>query len=239
MRRDARASAETKSSRTDMVSDADRASERLIVERILAARPDDAFLGEESGEHAGTSGVRWVIDPLDGTTNYLYRVPFYAVSIGVEVGDATCVAAVFAPEMDELFTAVAGYGAWMNGERIACSEQLDLDTALVDTGFDYTADRRALQGLVVADVLPRVRDIRRYGAASLDLCWVACGRADAYYERGLGGAWDMAAGELIAREAGAVTSSIDGGAPSPASMLAAAPGIYYALAEVLQGAERW
>jgi len=236
MQLEVHSSVETKSSRTDMVSDGDRSSERLIVERILAARPDDAILGEETGERAGTSGVRWAIDPLDGTTNYLYGNPFYAVSIGVEVNGAPAVGVVFAPALDELFTAIVGRGAQLNGRPIHVSDKSELATALVDTGFDYAAEKRELQGRVVAQVVHRVRDIRRLGAASLDLCWVAAGRADAYYERGLGGWWDIAAGELVAREAGAITSSTEGGPHSPASMLAAAPGIHAALLELLRDA---
>lgn len=221
---------ETKSSATDMVSDADRASERLIVERLRAARPDDAILGEEGGASAGSSGVRWVIDPLDGTTNYLYGLTHFAVSIAAEVqgdeeaGGEVVAGVVYDPVQDEAFTASLGGGAHVNGRPIAVSGKADLATALVATGFGYDAEVRARQGPVVARVLPLVRDIRRHGAAALDLCNVACGRVDAYYERGLQ-AWDMAAGALIVREAGGLTSAIEGGPAVPGSMVAATPAL--------------
>lgn len=227
LRASARTEVGTKSSATDMVSDADRASERLIVERLRAARPHDAILGEEQGVSAGTSGVRWVIDPLDGTTNYLYGLPCFVVSIaavldGAAEMDGEAVAGVVHdPVHGETFTAAAGEGAFLNGRPIAVSGHADLATALVATGFGYEAARRAQQAPVVARVLPRVRDIRRHGAAALDLCNVACGRVDAYYERGLQ-AWDMAAGALIVREAGGLTAAIEGG---PASWTGPAPGM--------------
>jgi myo-inositol-1(or 4)-monophosphatase len=240
LREVARTDVATKSSATDMVSDADRASERLIVERILTTRPGDAFLGEEGGERASTDGarVRWVVDPLDGTTNYLYGVPFFAVSIAAEVDGEVAVGVVYDPSRDELFEAVRGRGATCNGRPIAPTAKADLATALVDTGFDYNAERRAVQGRVLAHVISRVRDLRRHGAASLDLVWVACGRADGYHERGLGGAWDIAAGDLIVREAGGRTASLDGGAANPASMVATGPLLLEPLLALLHEAER-
>jgi myo-inositol-1(or 4)-monophosphatase len=233
----ARSEVGTKSSLTDMVTDADRASERLIVERIRAERPGDAILGEEgtSAAAAGDSTVRWVIDPLDGTTNYLYRHPFFAVSIGVEVDGVTRAGVVHDPSHDEMFTAVADGGAFLDGRPIAVSGLADLATALVGTGFSYLPDQREPQGAVVTRLLPRVRDVRRHGAAALDLCWVACGRLDAYYERWLGGAWDLCAGALIVREAGGVTSAIEGGPVVPASVLAASPALAEPLRAVLLG----
>jgi len=240
LREVARTDVATKSSATDMVSDADRASERLIVERILTARPGDAFLGEEGGERTSTVGsrVRWVVDPLDGTTNYLYGIPFFSVSIAAEVDGVAAVGVIYDPSRDELFEAVRGRGATCNGRPIAPTAKAELATALVDTGFDYDAGRRAVQGRVLAHVIPRVRDVRRHGAASLDLAWVACGRADAYHERGLGGAWDMAAGDLIVREAGGRTASLDGGPASPASVVAAGPLLLQPLLALLHEAER-
>jgi myo-inositol-1(or 4)-monophosphatase len=163
----ARSEVATKSSATDMVSDADRASERQIVERILAARPGDAILGEEGGERPGTSGVRWIVDPLDGTTNYLYGQPGFCVSIGVEVAGAGVVGVVFDPSHDELFAAVHGQGAMRNGEPIRVTAQADLAMALLGTGFNYSTEARAVQGRVISHVLPHVRDIRRHGARSL------------------------------------------------------------------------
>jgi len=225
----------TKTSGTDMVSEMDRASEALIVKGILAERPDDAILGEETGSRDGTSGVRWVIDPLDGTTNYLYRHPIWAVSVGVEVDGEVEVGVVASPGLQETFSAARGGGAWLNGDPIAVSDEADLASALVGTGFGYVAERRALQAAVLPHVLPAVRDIRRYGVASLDLCWVACARLDGYFEAG-GQPWDVAAGLLIASEAGAVASGLDGGPVAPESVMVAAPGVAPALFELLRGA---
>lgn len=240
LREVARTDVATKSSATDMVSDADRASERLIVERILAARPGDAILGEEGGERASVDGaaqVRWVVDPLDGTTNYLYGHPAFCVSIGVEVDGVPAVGVVFDPSLGETFAARSGGGATLNGAPILVSAKADLATALVGTGFNYGVQERVAQGRVIAHVLPRIRDLRRRGAAALDLCWVACGRLDAYFERGLQ-VWDMAAGDLIVREAGGVTSAIEGGRAVPGSMLAAPPALAESLRALLHEAER-
>ena len=239
MRERALATVTTKATATDMVSEADRAAERLIVERLLAIRPDDAVLGEEGGTHfdrtgVGTSGVRWVIDPLDGTTNYLYGLPAFVVSIGAELDGVGIIGVVYDPTHDELFTAIAGGGAQLNGRPIAVSGHTDLATALVGTGFAYEEERRRAEGLVVARVVPRVRDIRRSGAAALDLCNVACGRYDAFYERGLK-PWDMAAGDVIVREAGGVMSAIDGGPAVAGSVLAATPAIVEPLRALLLG----
>ena len=240
LREVARTDVATKSSATDMVSDADRASERLIVERILAARPGDAILGEEGGERASVDGgarVRWVVDPLDGTTNYLYGHPAFCVSIGVEVDGVPAVGVVVDPSLGETFAARSGGGATLNGVPIRVSAKADLATALVGTGFNYGVQERVAQGRVIAHVLPQVRDLRRRGAAALDLCWVACGRLDAYFERGLQ-LWDMAAGDLIVREAGGVTSAIEGGRAALGSMLAAPPALAESLRALLHEAER-
>lgn len=223
---------ETKSSPTDVVTATDRASEKLIVDGIRAARPDDAILGEEGTVEAGTTGVRWVIDPLDGTTNFLYRVPAFGVSIGVEVDGRIEVAVVVDASRGETFTARRGAGALLDGAPIRCNAATELATALVGTGFAYDAGRRARQGAVVAHVLPKVRDIRRVGAAAIDLCWVAVGRFDAYYEKGLQ-PWDVAAGALVAAEAGAVLGDLDGGPPSGAFVLAASPAIFRPLRDLL------
>jgi len=229
---DLRVDVTTKTSGTDMVSEMDRASETHIVKGILAARPDDAILGEETGVREGTSGVRWVIDPLDGTTNYLYRHPTWAVSVGVEVDGVAQVGVVVAPGHHEVFTAVRGEGAKLNGDPIAVTEETNLASALVGTGFGYGANRRGRQAQVLPELLPLVRDIRRNGVASLDLCWVACGRLDGYFEAG-GQPWDVAAGLLIATEAGAVVSGLDGGPVTPDSVVAATPGVAPALFELL------
>ncbi|MCA1692088.1 MAG: inositol monophosphatase family protein [Acidimicrobiales bacterium] len=222
----------TKTSDTDMVSEMDHAAEELIVSRLLEARPDDSILAEEGSGRSGSSAVRWVIDPLDGTTNYLYAHPAYAVSIAAEIEGEVAVGVVADPSLDEVFTAVRGGGAFLNGEPISHSGQDDVATSLLATGFSYVAERRARQAQVLARILSTVRDIRRHGAASLDLCWVACGRVDAYYEVGLE-PWDIAAGALIAAEAGALVSSIEGGPPSAASVFAAAPAVGPALLALL------
>ena len=225
----------TKTSATDMVTDMDRAAEELIVSGIRDERPDDAILGEEGGRQSGTSGVRWVIDPLDGTTNYLYGHPCFAVSIAAELDGRPVVGVVADPSRREVFTATAGGGAACNGRPVSVSGASDLSRALVATGFSYVAERRAAQAAALGTVLPRVRDIRRNGAAALDLCWVACGRLDGYYEAGLQ-PWDVAAGLLVATEAGAVTSGIGGGRASAESVVAATPGLAAGLLELLGAA---
>ena len=229
-----RTSVQTKSTRTDMVSEMDRASERLIVRELLTARPGDGIVGEEGSARTGTSGLRWVVDPLDGTTNYLYGFPGWSVSIAAEDGAGVVAGVVVDPVHRELFSATRGGGAWRNGEPIACSAQSVLAETLVGTGFNYEAERRRRQAEVLVELLPRVRDVRRMGAASVDLCSVACGRLDAYYERGLSW-WDVAAGSLIAAESGAVVSSLaDGGPVTGDSVMASAPGVAASLSELLR-----
>ena len=229
---DLRVDVTTKTSGTDMVSEMDRASETMIVEGILAARADDAILGEETGVRQGTSGVRWIIDPLDGTTNYLYRHPTWAVSVGVEVDGVVEVGVVAVPGHREVFSAVRGEGARLNGDPIVVTGETELARALIGTGFGYAARRRGRQAEVLPQLLPVVRDIRRNGVASLDLCWVACGRLDGYFEAG-GQPWDVAAGLLIAAEAGATASGLDGGEIAPDSVMVATPGVATSLFELL------
>ena len=226
-----RTTVETKSTRTDMVTEMDRSSERLLVGVLQAARPDDAVLGEEGSASAGTSGVRWVVDPLDGTTNYLYGIPAWAVSVAAEVDGVSVVGVVHDPVHAETFTAVRGEGAWCNGAVLRVEGAADLATSLVGTGFSYDAARRGEQAALLARVLPSVRDIRRAGAAAMDLCWVALGRLDAFYERGLA-PWDWAAGSLVAEEAGAVVSMLADG-----TWVAAPPHLYGPLCELLGAAE--
>jgi fructose-1,6-bisphosphatase/inositol monophosphatase family enzyme len=225
----------TKSSSTDMVTEMDRASEALIASGILAARPEDGIVGEEGADHEGTSGVRWLVDPIDGTTNYLYGFPGFAVSIGAEFRGEVVVGVVHDPMHRDVFRAVTGRGATRNGQPINASTKDDLQTALVGTGFSYEPDRRRRQASVLTRVLPRVRDIRRMGAAAVDLCSVACGRLDAFYERGLG-PWDLAAGALIAREAGATVGDLSGGPASGEFTLAAASGLFEPLRALLDTA---
>jgi myo-inositol-1(or 4)-monophosphatase len=223
----------TKSSSTDVVTATDKATEALIVRRLRETRPDDSVLGEEGGaQGSSASGVRWLVDPIDGTVNYLYGIPQYAVSLAAEVDGLVMVGVVLDPVKDELYASIAGGGARCNGHPIRCSDETELGQALVATGFSYDADRRARQAAVLPRLLPAVRDIRRLGAAALDLCWVACGRYDGYYEKALN-PWDVAAGTLIAREAGALVTALDGGEPSGDFLVAAAPGVHEALRELL------
>lgn len=220
--------AASKSSVEDIVTFADRESEALIRSRLAELRPNDGFYGEESGAEAGTSGLTWIVDPIDGTVNYLYGIPQYAVSIAVVEGDPdpltwrALAGAVVSPAIGETFTATVGGGAFLDGSAITVAPAVDLSQALVGTGFAYLADIRAEQALVLGGLLHRVRDIRRMGSAALDLCSVACGRLDAYYERGLS-PWDHAAGALIASEAGARVGGMDGAPASREFILAAAP----------------
>lgn len=224
------ADVDTKTSRTDMVTALDRASEALITEILLSARPGDAVLGEEGGlTGAGTSGVRWIVDPLDGTTNYLYGFPVWAVSVAAEYGDEVVAGVVHDPSHGETFTAVRGGGAECNGQPLKVTGAPELAVALLGTGFAYEADSRARQGAVVSRLLPHVRDVRRAGAASVDLCWVALGRIDLYYEQGLQ-LWDRAAGLLVAAEAGAVATVL----PDDTTV-AAPPQLYQPLLDLLSG----
>jgi myo-inositol-1(or 4)-monophosphatase len=229
---------DTKSSPTDVVTEMDRRSEALITEWIRAVRPGDTVLGEEGGQTLGGPGVtdagdqarvRWVVDPLDGTVNYLYGLPDWAVSIAAEVDGTILAGVVEVPRFGERFTAVAGRGAWLHrdGSAIAlrCNTGVALGQALVGTGFGYDAGRRGVQGEVVAALLPHVRDIRRGGSAAVDLCSVAAGRMDAFFERGLN-YWDYAAGGLIAREAGALVGGLSGRPESTAMTVAAGPDLF-------------
>ena len=225
---------DTKSTPTDVVTEADRACEALLVEGIRAARPDDGLLGEEGASSEGTTGLVWVIDPIDGTVNYLYGLPQWAVSIGVELDGEALVGVVFDPAKDELWTAVRGQGAQLDGRRLRCSAVEDLGQTLVATGFSYDARRRSVQAQHLTHVLPVVRDLRRLGAGSLDLCAVAAGRVDAYYEQGLN-PWDMSAGLLIAAEAGARTGDLRGGTAGYRMVVASAPAVFDPLVEVLVG----
>ncbi len=219
MRADVDMAGDTKSSVTDVVTAADKASERLIIEGILAARPDDGVLGEEGGDIDGTSGVRWLIDPIDGTTNYVYDLPAYCVSIAAELNDAVVAGVVYEPKAETMYDAVRGGGARRNGEAMSVNPLTDLSLALVSTGFGYLPERRAGQGEVLAQLLPEIRDIRRFGSAALELCNVAEGAVDAYYEKGLN-AWDFAAGWLICEEAGGMVADLRGGPPSESFLVA-------------------
>jgi myo-inositol-1(or 4)-monophosphatase len=200
---------DAKSSETDLVSDADREAERVIRELLEAERPQDGLLAEEGSRSESESGRRWIVDPLDGTVNFLFGFPAWAVSIALEDEDGLALGLVLDPVRPELFTAVRGRGATLDGAPIHVSGRTELARALVTTGFSYETERRAAQAELLLTVLPRVRDIRRVGAAALDLCQVAAGRVDAFYERGLK-RWDEAAGRLIIEEAGGVLAELDG-----------------------------
>jgi myo-inositol-1(or 4)-monophosphatase len=225
--------ATTKSSPTDVVTASDTAVERLIRSRIQEARPDDAVVGEEDGHSAGKSGVAWVVDPIDGTVNYMYGIPQYAVSIAVQVDGVVEAGVVHNPVSAESWTAVRGQGARLDGRPIRVSNCSDLSVALVATGFAYFPDRRARQGRILAELLPLIRDVRRGGAAALELTAVACGRLDGYYERGLQ-PWDYAAGALIAAEAGAVVGGLHGADVSTDMTIAASPAIAPVLRDHLE-----
>jgi myo-inositol-1(or 4)-monophosphatase len=229
-----------KSSPTDVVTEMDRQSEALITAHVRAVRPADAVLGEEGGQTAGglpgggddpagLARVRWVVDPLDGTVNYLYGLPDWSVSIAAEVDGTVVAGVVEVPRHGETFTAVTGGGAWLHrgddARPLHCNTGVALDHALVATGFGYAAQRRQVQGEVAAALLPHVRDIRRGGSASVDLCSVAAGRVDAFYERGLN-YWDYAAGGLIAREAGALVGGLAGRPEGTSMTVAAGPDLY-------------
>ncbi|MEU2876576.1 inositol monophosphatase family protein [Streptomyces sp. NPDC007070] len=235
--------AATKSSPIDVVTEMDLAAEKLITDLIADRRPADGILGEEGASSEGTSGIRWVIDPLDGTVNYLYGLPTWAVSVAAEQDGEPVVAVVTAPMRDETFHAVRGRGAWATGvwageRKLACRPAPPLDQALVSTGFNYVADVRAHQAAVARRLIPLVRDIRRGGSAAVDLCDVAAGRLDGFYERGLH-PWDYAAGDLIAREAGAVTGGRPGERPSGELTIAASPGVFEPLQGLLEDFGAW
>lgn len=258
----------TKTSPTDVVTEMDQAAERLIRSRIAAARPQDSVLGEEGGQTGGDAEVRWIVDPLDGTVNYLYGLPDWAVSIAAEVGGEVVAGVVCVPQRDEVFCAVLGAGSvrarlsaqpdplparhdggpvlagaalastalastvLAGAVRVSCNQDVPLDRALIATGFGYERGRREVQGRVLSAILPRVRDIRRHGACAVDLCSVAAGSVDGYYERGVQ-YWDIAAGSLIAREAGAVVGGLAGRPAGSSMTIGAGPALFAELRDLL------
>jgi myo-inositol-1(or 4)-monophosphatase len=222
-----RALERTKSSPTDLVSEADLLAERAIRDVLAARAPDDAVMGEEGADTPGTSGRRWIVDPLDGTVNFLFGIPQWAVSVACE-GIA---GVVFDPCRGELFMAADGV-ATLNGEPLRGSQRAELATALVATGFGYEPRVREGQAAVVARLLPRVRDIRRAGAAALDMAWAAAGRVDAFYERGVK-PWDIAAGTLLCEAAGLAVRSLEPTDALPRGIVAAPPGLVEPLLELV------
>lgn len=232
-RREGGALVGTKSSDTDPVTEADLAAEQSIRNLLAERRPDDGILGEEGGGHDGTSGLRWVVDPLDGTVNFSFDLPQWCVSVACEDEQGVLCGVVLDPVAAEEFSAARGHGATLNGQPITGSERTDLATALVATGFGYDADQRRRQAELVAGLIGEVRDIRRLGAAALDLAFAACGRCDIYFEHGTQ-PWDVAAGSLICEEAGLVVRPLHTEG-LPAGVLAAPAGLVDALQERLAG----
>lgn len=223
----------TKSTPTDPASDADLGAESAIREVLGRLRPRDAILGEEEGE-TGHGAVRWIVDPLDGTVNYLFGIPVFAVSVACEDASGAAAGVIFDPVRNDWFEATRSGPATLNGDRIVSSDRSELATALIATGFAYDSQMRARQAAVVSRLLPRARDIRRFGSAAMDLAWCAYGRWDAYYERGVH-AWDVAAGALIAARAGLQVRDIPASDEDPAGLLAAPPGLVDQLYELVVG----
>lgn len=216
-----------KTSATDPVSEADKAAELLITQALLRARPDDGMLGEEGADRRGTSGLRWIIDPLDGTVNYLYGMPAWSVSIACADERGALIGVVHQPATATTYSAVRGDGAFCGADRLTVNDPVALEQALIATGFSYDAEDRRRQSGVIAALLPAVRDVRRVGSAALDLCMVAAGMVDAYYEDTTS-IWDWAAGALVATEAGAVSQPYGGG------LVVAGPGLIDALCAALE-----
>lgn len=215
----------SKSTPTDLVSDADRATEKFLMDFFKHERPDDGILAEEGGGRESRSGLTWVIDPLDGTVNFLFGIPVWCVSIAVQDGDGSLAGVVYDPNRDELFAAARGEGATLNGEPIRVTDKAGLADALIGTGFSYDAEARAEQAAILGRVLPRVRDVRRAGSAAIDLATLACGRFDGFYEAPME-AWDKAAGVLIVQEAGGVVSDLPAPKDLSPGVIAAGPALH-------------
>ena len=223
---------ETKSTATDLVSDADRVAEETAVGVIRERRPEDGILSEEGDAETSRSGLTWIVDPLDGTVNFLFGIPAWAVSVALEGPEGGLVGVVHDPGRAETFSAVRGQGARLNGQPIEVSERRDLSSALIATGFGYDARVRAIQARRLPDLLGRVRDIRRGGSAALDLCYVAAGRLDGYFEAPME-RWDRAAGQLIVTEAGGVVSDLSAPLGGGTGVVAANPVLHPALTELI------
>ncbi len=235
-RRPATFAVDAKSTATDLVTEMDTASEALIRSILAEERPDDVVIGEEGGAAQvpaeAPGAVTWYVDPIDGTTNYVYDHPGYNVSIAATIDDVAVAAVVADPTHSRTYTATRGGGAWCDDRRLRMGPAPVLPEALIATGFAYDSGRRGRQGALVGRLLPQIRDIRRMGAAALDLCSVAAGRVDAYYEVGLA-RWDLAAGALVAEEAGARLGSLDGGPVRPESVLVTHPALFDELQSLL------
>lgn len=230
---------DTKTSPTDPVTEMDQGAEQIIVSRVRKERPTDGFLGEEGSNEAGTSGIRWIIDPLDGTVNYIYGIPMWAVSIGVEIDGIVDLGVVMVPGQGEGFIGIRGHGAWHvtsgYATRMAPERSTALSMSLVGTGFGYVPAQRVQQTALLTALAPHIRDVRRFGACAVDLCWLALGRFDAYYEQGVH-PWDYAAGAVIARESGCVVSGLDEDEPSNDMLLAAPEALHTELRSRMRSA---
>ncbi|MCU1497116.1 MAG: inositol monophosphatase [Acidimicrobiales bacterium] len=226
----------SKSTITDLVTELDTWAEAHLVDRLLAARPDDSIVGEEGADVVGSSGVTWSIDPIDGTVNFVHGMPGFNVSIGAQVAGRSVAGVVASPLHHDVFTATVGGGAFRNDRPIRVAEPASVARAVLGTGFGYDPERRRRQSEVLTRVIPQIADIRRVGAAAVDLCSVACGRLDGYWEVGLN-PWDHAAGGLIATEAGARVEGLDGEPPSARFVLAAPAGIWDELLALLVEAD--
>jgi myo-inositol-1(or 4)-monophosphatase len=230
---------DAKSSATDLVTQIDRASERWLVQQLAQLRPGDAVLGEEGGDRAGTTGVRWIVDPIDGTVNFVLGLPQYAVSVAAEVEGQVVAGAVCNPATGETFRAWRGGGSYLADRQLGGPRETPLPRAVIGTGFSYDAATRSRQVEVVSSILAKIADIRRLGSAALDLCYLAAGRLDGYFEAGLH-PWDCAAGGLIATEAGCVASGLGGRPASGRFYAAAGPELaseFFALLETAGAAE--
>ena len=228
---------DTKSTHTDPVSEADRRAERTIVEELLAARPDDGIVGEEDqADRPGTSGLRWLVDPLDGTVNFLHHLPQWCVSVAAEDDEGPLVGVVHHPDLAETFTAVRGGGAWLAGRRLAVTDKGDLDQLLLTTGFAYDQQLRAGQLVAFGRWGHAVRYLRRLGSAALDLAWTAAGRSDAYAEAALN-PWDWAAGALLVTEAGGRVThvDVDYGGTVRSTVVAAGPATHARVVDLVTG----
>ena len=224
--------ATTKSSPTDLVTQYDKASEEMVTAGLRELRNDDGIVGEEGASREGTSGITWHIDPIDGTSNFFFDIPMWAVSIGAVDENGPLAGAVYVPALGEMFSASRGNGATMNGSPISARHNTLLSDALVGTGFSYRAIERGVHSRRIAQMITKIRDIRRLGAAAIDLCFVACGRYDAYFEENLQ-SWDLVAGQIIATEAGAIVTDFAGNTVTPRQVLAAQPGVQAALIQLI------
>jgi myo-inositol-1(or 4)-monophosphatase len=225
---------ESKSTPTDLVSAADKAAESLILDMISATRPDDGVLSEEGGGETSSSGLTWVVDPLDGTINFLFGLASWCVSIAIEDADGGLVGVVHQPTTNETFTAIRGGGAQLNGHPIHVSDRAELAKALIGTGFAYDARAREVQAAIVTRVLPKTRDIRRAGSAALDLSALACGRLDGFYEAPME-RWDKAAGVLLIQEAGGVVTELEAPYDLSPGVIAANPTLHPQLERLVRG----